>query len=104
MDKHEILEKSRKENKFQDEMERAVRTEGESFSLILVFLVAFIILAYNHLHHLPTGQVLAMFWASCAGSRIYKLTRRKSTSDFITLLISLAFLVFYLVRYFTQGR
>ena len=38
MNKEEILAKSRKENVLQDEMERTVRIEGESFSLILVFL------------------------------------------------------------------
>ena len=36
MNKEEILAKSRKENVLQDEMERTVRIEGESFSLILV--------------------------------------------------------------------
>ena len=104
MDREEILEKSRKENTRRDEMERAVQVEGESFSLIFVFLVGLAILTYNRVHGLPRGQVLAMFWASCLGSRVYRLTKRKDISDLITGLISLAFLVFYLVRYFTQGR
>ena len=102
MDKEKILEKSRKENMRQDEMERTV--QGESFSLIFVFLVGLDILIYNRLHDLPSSQVLAMFWASCVGSRVYRLTKRKNISDIITGLISLAFLVFCLVRYFTQGR
>ena len=89
MDKEKILEKSRKENMRQDEM---------------VFLVGLVILIYNRLHDLPSSQVLAMFWASCVGSRVYRLTKRKNISDIITGLISLAFLVFCLVRYFTQGR
>ena len=99
MDKEKILEKSRKENMRQDEMERTVQVEGESFSLIFVFLVGLVML-----HDLPSSQVLAMFWASCVGSRVYRLTKRKNISDIITGLISLAFLVFCLVRYFTQGR
>lgn len=103
MDKNEILEKSRRENKLQDEMERTVRVEGESFSLIFILGVGVILLAYNRLHSLPTGDIQAMFWASCVGSRVYRLTRRKNTSDLVTLLISLAFLVYSLVRYFTQG-
>ena len=69
MNKEEILAKSRKENVLQDEMERTVRIEGESFSLI----------------------------------RLYRLTKRRNTSDVVTLLISLAFLAWNLVRYFTQG-
>ena len=64
MDKEKILEKSRKENMRQDEMERTVQVEGESFSLIFVFLVGLVILIYNRLHDLPSSQVLAMFWAS----------------------------------------
>ena len=78
MDKEKILEKSRKENMRQDEMERTVQVEGESFSLIFVFLVGLVILIYNRLHDLPSSQVLAMFWASCVGSRVYRLTKRKT--------------------------
>lgn len=77
MDKEKILEKSRKENMRQDEMERTVQVEGESFSLIFVFLVGLVILIYNRLHDLPSSQVLAMFWASCVGSRVYRLTKQK---------------------------
>ena len=82
MQKEEILAKSRKENAVQDEMERTVRIEGESFSLILVFLVGVVIVIFN---------------------RLYRLTKRRNTSDVVTLLISLAFLAWNLVRYFTQG-
>ena len=39
MDKNEILEKSRRENRDQDEREKTVRIQGESFSLIFVFAV-----------------------------------------------------------------
>ena len=103
MNKEEILAKSRKENVLQDEMERTVRIEGESFSLILVFLVGVVIVIFNRLHGLPANSVLAKFWASCVGNRLYRLTKRRNTSDVVTLLISLAFLAWNLVRYFTQG-
>ena len=103
MNKEEILAKSRKENVLQDEMERTVRIEGESFSLILVFLVGVVIVIFNRLHGLPANSVLDMFWASCVGNRLYRLTKRRNTSDVVTLLISLAFLAWNLVRYFTQG-
>ena len=103
MNKEEILAKSRKENVLQDEMERTVRIEGESFSLILVFLVGVVIVIFNRLHGLPANSVLVRFWASCVGNRLYRLTKRRNTSDVVTLLISLAFLAWNLVRYFTQG-
>ena len=90
MNKEEILAKSHKENVLQDEMERTVRIEGESFSLILVFLVGVVIVIFNRLHGLPANSVLAMFWASCVGNRLYRLTKRRNTSDVVTLLISLA--------------
>ena len=83
MQKEEILAKSRKENAVQDEMERTVRIEGESFSLILVFLVGVVIVIFNRLHGLPANSVLAMFWASCVGNRLYRLTklRRGDAAD-----------------------
>jgi len=96
------LEKSHRENEGQDEMERTVRIEGESFSLAVTLMMGFVLVLFDHLHGLSSDPVLIMFWTSCVGSRLYKLTKRKSASDRITLVISLAFLVFYVVKYFTQ--
>ena len=42
MEKQEILEKSRRENQKGDERERTIRMEGESFSLLFVFLMGLI--------------------------------------------------------------
>ena len=103
MNKEEILAKSRKENVLQDEMERTVRIEGESFSLLFVFLMGLILLTWKRVHGLPHEDVLTMFWTACVANRVYRLARRRNTSDVVTLLISLAFLAWNLVRYFTQG-
>ncbi len=103
MDKNEILEKSRKENQNQDEMERIVRIEGESFSLCLVFLMGIAIVIFNHFHGLSSDPVMIMFWTSCVANRLYRLTKRRDASDLITMIISLVILVFYVVKYFSQG-
>ena len=103
MNKEEILAKSRKENVLQDEMERTVRIEGESFSLLFVFLMGLILLTWKRVHGLPHEDVLAMFWASCVGNRLYRLTKRRNTSDVVTLLISLAFLIWNLVKFFQMA-
>ena len=103
MEKQEILEKSRRENRKGDERERTIRMEGESFSLILVFLVGVVIVIFNRLHGLPANSVLAMFWASCVGNRLYRLPKRRNTSDVVTLLISLAFLIWNLVKFFQMA-
>ena len=99
MNKEEILAKSRKENVLQDEMERTVRIEGESFSLIFVFLMGLALIAWKRFHSLPDEDVLVMFWTSCAASRIYRLTQRRNASDIVTLGISLAFLAYNLVKF-----
>lgn len=103
MEREEILRKSRKENKNQDERERMVRIEGESFSLIFAFFMGVILMLWKRTHGLPAADVLAMFWTSCAASRMYRLTKRRNLSDIVTLLISLAFLVWNLVQFFQQG-
>lgn len=103
MDKDEILEKSRKENKSQDEMEKQITIEGESFSLFFTLMAGVILYSYNRLHDLPSDTIFIMFWTSCVSNRLYRLTKRKSTSDLITLIISLVILVFYVVKYFSQG-
>ena len=100
MEKQEILEKSRRENRNGDERERTVRVQGESFSLLFVLLVGLVLLVWKRTHGLPDADVLAMFWTACVANRLYRLTQRRNTSDVVTLLISLAFLIWNLVKFF----
>ena len=98
--REEILARSRRENRMGDERERRVRIEGESFSLLFVFLMGLALLALKRAHGLPDEDVLVMFWTACASGRIYRLVQRRDTSDFVTLLICLAFLGYNLVKFF----
>lgn len=100
LSREEILEKSRQENRKGDERERTIRMEGESFSLLFVLLMGLILLFWKRTHGLPYADVMCMFWTSCVANRLYRLTRRRDTSDIVTLLISLAFLVWNLVQFF----
>lgn len=104
MDRDVILEKSRKENKNQDEMERTIRIEGESFSLTLTLMMGLVLVIFNHLHNLSSDQVMMMFWTSCVSRQLYKLTKRRERWDLISMIISLVLLAFYVVKYFSQGR
>ena len=100
MERQEILEKSRRENRNGDERERTIRIEGESFSLLFALLMGLILLVWKRVHSLPDEDVLCMFWTACVANRVYRLTRRRDTSDVVTLLLSLAFLVWNLVKFF----
>lgn len=100
LSREEILSRSQRENRNGDEMERTVRVQGESFSLIFVFLLGIVLLAWKRAHGLPDEDVLAMFWVSCVANRLYRLPRRRNVSDIVTLLISLAFLGYNLVKFF----
>ena len=100
LSREEILEKSRQENRKGDERERTIRVEGESFSLLFVFLMGLILLTWKRVHGLPHEDVLTMFWTACVANRVYRLTRRRDASDVVTLLISLAFLAWNLVKFF----
>ena len=75
MEKQEILEKSRRENQKGDERERTIRMEGESFSLLFVFLMGLILLTWKRVHGLPHEDVLTMFWTACVANRVYRLAR-----------------------------
>lgn len=103
LSREEILEKSRQENRKGDERERTIRVEGESFSLLFTLLMGLILLFWKRAHGLPHEDVMCMFWTACVANRVYRLTRRQDTSDIVTLLISLAFLVWYLVKFFQMG-
>ena len=77
--------------------------EGESFSLLFVFLMGLILLTWKRVHGLPHEDVLTMFWTACVANRVYRLARRRNTSDIVTLLISLAFLIWNLVKFFQMA-
>lgn len=100
MERQEILERSRRENRNGDERERTIRIEGESFSLLFALLMGLILLAWKRVHGLPDEDVLCMFWTACVANRVYRLTRRRDASDVVTLLLSLAFLAWNLVKFF----
>ena len=100
MEKQEVLEKSRQENRKGDERERTIRIEGESFSLLFALLMGLILLAWKRVHGLPDEDVICMFWTACVANRVYRLTRRRNTSDIVTLMISLAFLIWNLIQFF----
>lgn len=100
LSKEEILERSQRENRNGDEMEKRVRIEGESFSLLFVFLMGIVLLVWKRVHGLTDEDVLSMFWTACVANRIYRLTRRRDVSDVVTLLICLAFLGYDLVKFF----
>ena len=100
LSREEILSRSQRENRNGDEMEKRIRIEGESFSLIFVFLMGIVLLVWKRLHGLPDEDVLTMFWTACVANRIYRLTRRRDTSDVVTLLVCLAFWGYNLVKFF----
>ena len=103
MGREEILEKSKRENRNGDERERSIRIQGESFGLAFVFLMGVVLIAWKRFHGLPDEDVMAMFWTACVANRVYRLTQRRSVSDIITLLISLALLAWNLVKFFQIG-
>ena len=103
MDKNEILEKSRKENRDQDEREKTVRIQGESFSLILVFAVGLALTSYKLWRGLPVGDILAMFWACSLGCSLYKAVNLRQKSQAGLAIFCLVMVVWNLVRYILQG-
>ena len=100
LSREEILSRSRRENRKGDERERTIRMEGESFSLLFVFLMGLVLLFWKRAHGLPDEDVESMFWMSFVANRVYRLTQRRNSFEVVTLLISLALLIWNLVKFF----
>lgn len=99
MDRERILEKSRKENKNQDEMERQIRVEGESFSVLITMLVGIFLLAWKFAHGEEYHDILAMFWCTSTGCALYRWVIRGQKSQIWIFAVSLALLIYNLVKY-----
>ena len=104
MEQNEILENNREGRRFPTEKKRSGRLEGEFFALFFLLGTGLLLLICSLLHNLPIGDILAMFWACCAGDRAYRLMKRKRLFDGVTLVISLFWLVYFLVKYMSLGR
>lgn len=102
MEKKGILEKSRRENRYQDERERTVRIRGEAFGLAATMTVGVAILALKFSRGLPVGDTLAMFWAVVLGGAAYKAWKLRRKDEIAVALLALAMLAYYLVRYIRQ--
>ena len=100
LSREEILSRSRRENRKGDERERTIRMEGESFSLLFVFLMGLVLLFWKRAQGLPDEDVQSMFWMSFVANRVYRLTQRRNSFEVVTLLISLALLIWNLVKFF----
>ncbi len=99
MDKEKILEKSRKENQGQDEMERQIRIEGESFSVVLTLCLGLFLLTWKMLHGEEYHDILAMFWCTTTGCALYRWVVRKQKTQAKIFVLALALLLYNLVRY-----
>lgn len=102
MEKEQILEQSRKENQFQDEREKTIRIQGESFSLIFVFAMGLILTTYKLIHNIPVGDILSMFWACSFGCCLYKAVNLKQKSQAIMALFCLLMIVYNLLKYLSS--
>lgn len=98
--KEEILARSKRENRNGDERERTIRIQGESFSLIFILLMGIVLIAWKRVHGLPDEDVLAMFWMSCLASRVLPAFTAPGQVRWDHAVISLAFLVYNLVKFF----
>ena len=103
MEKQEILEKSRRENRKGDEREMDHPHGGGVLQPALRVFDGPDSLTWKRVHGLPHEDVLTMFWTACVANRVYRLARRRNTSDIVTLLISLAFLIWNLVKFFQMA-
>ncbi len=99
MDKEKILAKSRQENKNQDEMERQIRIEGESFSILITMLIGIFLLGWKFAHGEEYHDILAMFWCTSTGCALYRWVIRGQKSQSGIFLLSLALLIYNLVKY-----
>lgn len=89
------------EKEQQEEKERQTRIEGESFSILFTLAVGLLIVIWNFAHGIPTGDIFAMFWTTTFGCAAYGyLKDRRRKSQLCIATVSLALIVYNLIRYF----
>ena len=106
MDKNEILEKSRKENRNQDERERSVGVQS-SFVGLLCASGAILFLALYRMFALswaPIDDLLVILCASLAGTHLHRAIRLKNLPSALCALIFLILGAVNLIEYLSQGR
>ena len=106
MDKKEILEKSRAENRKQDERERSVGIQSSLVGLLCASAVILFLACHRMfvLSWAPIDDLLVILCAALAGTHLHRAIRLKSLLSGLCALIFLAIGILHLIEYLLQGR
>ena len=92
MDKNEILERSRKENRGRDFFDEDLRKRSWFSVRWSIVLIGAILIALQFIsgHHSEIYAVIAMFWAFDLGTVFTAVRKRKSAKDWAALVLYIA--------------
>ena len=105
LDKDEILEKSRNDNKNQDERERFVLSKSPYFGLMALFTVSTILAFYRKfgLSGASISDLLALDCAALFGMELHQAVQLKRLHSALFALGFLVMTILQLADYMTQG-
>ena len=106
MDKKEILEKSRNDNKNQDERERSVGIQSSLVGLLCASVVILFLACHRMfvLSWAPIDDLLVILCAALAGTHLHRAIRLKNLLSALCALIFLILGAANLIEYLSQGR
>ena len=100
MTKEEILEKSRRENKNGDEMEKKILSDAMKFSYLAMILAAALFAFVRAERGYPIMDLPAVCCASVFADFMYRYVKTKEKSNLLMVLITLAAAIAAAVLFF----
>ncbi|MBZ9623173.1 DUF6442 family protein [Clostridium sp. FP2] len=104
MKKEEILEKSKRENLWEDERSKQVKIKSEEYASQIENLILALVMLWKIFHKMPYGDLFGIFFIQIAISSLYKYKNKTESKLYLVIGVMMLFASsVFLLDFFING-
>ncbi|MCY6959861.1 DUF6442 family protein [Clostridium brassicae] len=104
MKKEEILEKSKRENLWQDERNKLISIKSQNYALLIGNAILLVVILWKQIHKMPHGELMGIFGVQFAVSILYKYKNKPESKLYLIAGIMMLIAgIIYLIDFFING-
>ncbi|MBU3129810.1 DUF6442 family protein [Clostridium tagluense] len=104
MKKEEILEKSKRENLWEDERSKQVKIKSEEYASQIGNLILALVMLWKMFHKMPYGDLFGIFSIQIAISSLYKYKNKTESKLYLVIGVMMLFASsVFLLDFFING-
>ncbi|WMJ81750.1 DUF6442 family protein [Clostridium sp. MB40-C1] len=104
MKKEEILEKSKRENLWQDERNKQIEIKSHNYAALIGNVILLVVIFWKQVHKMPYDDLMGILGIQFAVSILYKYKNKSENKLYLIAGIMMLFAgIVYLVDFFING-